>query len=158
MAFLTREEMLQALQEFETEDLEKALQAAQASKLAREEQFYFLHYFLQEERIEDTENNQAVLTIPITDMTLNPIQMVHGGVTALLCDNAMGYASFLKAKRSGVTLNLNVQYHKPGLGKYLIAKADVIAEGSQMNGTRCEVRNETGTLVASATATFYHRK
>jgi uncharacterized protein (TIGR00369 family) len=153
---MTKEQLLQELSNFEEEDLEIALKAARASKRKREDQFYFLHYFFEEQREDD--GDIAYITMPIHEITLNPLQMVHGGVTAFLCDNAMGYASYMKTQRPGVTLDMSVRYHKPGRGNYLKAMAQVVSHGSQINSTRCEVRDETGTLVATATGTFYHKR
>jgi uncharacterized protein (TIGR00369 family) len=153
---MSKEELLQELANFDQSDLEIALKAARASKLEREEGFYFLHYFFEEDR--DTDSNEAIITMPIQPIIHNPLHMVHGGVTAFLCDNVMGYASLMEAQRPGVTLEMSVRYHKPGRGKYLRARAEVVSKGSQLNSTVCQVRDDNGTLIATASGTFYHKK
>ncbi|MDN4595167.1 PaaI family thioesterase [Polycladomyces subterraneus] len=153
---MTKEELLQKLAEFEQEDLSVALKAAQAAKRARTEGFYFLHYFFEEERIEESVG-QSLVTIPVTELVMNPAKMLHGGVTAFICDNVMGMASYMEKGRSGVTLDLSVRYHKPGKGARLIARGEVVSAGSRINSARCEVRDEQGSLIATATGSFYHR-
>lgn len=152
---MTRSEMLAAFAEFSEEDLEAGLKAAAAAKKAREEQFYFLHYLFEQTLTGDREH--PVIEMPVTDFVLNPAKIAHGGVLALLCDNAMGVASFYKAERVGLTLAMNVQYHKPARGAKLAARAEVVGAGSRVNATRCEVTDDAGVLVATATGNFYHR-
>jgi uncharacterized protein (TIGR00369 family) len=153
---MTKEELLRKLTEFEQEDLAVALKAAQAAKCARTEGLYFLHYFFEEERVEESVG-QSLVTIPVTELVMNQAKMLHGGVTAFICDNAMGMASYMEKGRPGVTLDLSVRYHKPGKGARLIARGVVVSAGSRINSARCEVRDEQGTLVATATGSFYHQ-
>ena len=153
---MSKEELLNQLQDFDEAELQVALQAATALRKTKTEGLYFLHHFLQEDRVQDENNNHGV-TIPISPLVMNPINMVHGGVTALLADNAMGFASFMEKQRPGVTLDLNVHYHKPGRGQQLRAIGEIVSVGALFNSMRTEVRDETGILVATATGTFYHR-
>ena len=148
--------MLSQLENFDVEELQAALQAATAVRKSKSGELYFLHHFFQEDRFEDGIGGYGV-KIPVTSLVKNPLGMVHGGVTAFLADNAMGFASFMEKRRAGVTLDLSVRYHKPGVGNWLTAVGEVVASGSQINSMRTEVRDETGVLVATANGTFYHR-
>ncbi|SFV07134.1 PaaI family thioesterase [Alicyclobacillus macrosporangiidus] len=154
---MTREHLLAQLAQLSDEDLEVALKAGRASEKARQRDRYFLHHFFAEQRVEDGDG-QAAITLPVTDLILNPAKMVHGGVTAFLCDNAMGMASYMEKRRPGVTLEMSVRYHKPGRGRHLVARGEVVAAGALLNSARCEVRDDSGALVATATGTFYHRQ
>ncbi|QSO52589.1 PaaI family thioesterase [Alicyclobacillus curvatus] len=154
---VTKDELLNQLGTYTEEDLELALRAADAQKRTREEGLYFLHYFLGEDRVK-TDDHEASIVMPIAPMVMNPGNMVHGGVTALLCDNAMGMASYLSAQRPGVTLDMSVRYHLPGRGGQLTARGEVVHKGGQINSTRCEVRDDVGRLVATATGSFYHTR
>ncbi len=152
-----RQEYLARLAEFDKEDLLVALHAAEASKENRGDHgFYFLHHFLGEERVEMNEG-AASIRLPVNQLVLNPANMLHGGVTALLCDNAMGLASFLNKKRLGVTLDLHIRYHRPIRGQYTTAHAKVISSGGRINVTTCDVVDEMGEVMATATGTFYHK-
>ncbi|MCL6515932.1 PaaI family thioesterase [Alicyclobacillus sp.] len=154
---MTRQELLAELARLSDEDLAVALQAGRAREKARQRGTYFLHHFLQERRVEG-EDGRAVITIPVSDLVMNPGGMVHGGITALLCDNAMGMASYMEKRRPGVTVEMTVRYHRPGRGDRLVASGEVLSAGALLNSARCEVRDEDGTLVATATGTFYHRQ
>lgn len=171
-----RAELLSQLAQYGEEDLRMALRAANAQKQTREEGLYFLHYFFGEDRVGVDESGHpvtlpmdadgameptgkvATISIPIDETIMNPGQMVHGGVTALLCDNVMGMASFMSAGRPGVTLEMTVRYHMPGRGNQLIGQGEVVHAGGQINSTRCEVRDDQGNLVATATGSFYHSR
>jgi acyl-CoA thioesterase len=154
---LDREALLRELAGFDEDALRAAVQAARAVEATRREGFYFLHHFFEEKR-DLTDPRRPVLMLPITDRVMNPGQMVHGGVTAFLCDNAMGMASALEKGRPGVTLEMTVRYHKPGRGRCLMATGELVHTGSILNSARCEVRDDQGNLVASASGTFYHRR
>ncbi|QSO46167.1 PaaI family thioesterase [Alicyclobacillus mengziensis] len=153
---VTKDELLNRLAKYTEEDLEMALRAADAQKRTREEGLYFLHYLLGEDRM-NADAKEASIVLPIRPMVMNPVNMVHGGITALLCDNVMGMASYMSAKRPGVTLDLSVRYHLPGRGNQLTARGEVVHAGGQVNSTRCEVRDDVGRLVATATGSFYHK-
>lgn len=152
---MTKEEMLLELREMKEEDLEMALRAARASRKTREEGLYFLHHFIGEER--EIVGNKPKISIPLFDALNNPLGIAHGGVIAFLADNAMGYASSLASQRWGVTVDMHIRYHRPGVGERLIAIGEVVSQGKTFNSTRTEVRNEQDKLVATATGTFYFR-
>lgn len=154
---MTKEELLEMLSEFDGEDLQVALQAAHAARKTRAKGLYFLHHFFEERRFEAEEKGWGV-KIPISSLVMNPGQMVHGGVTAFLADNAMGMASFMEKQRPGVTLDLSVRYHRPARGNHLTALGQVVSAGSLVNSMRAEIRDDTGLLVATSTGSFYHRK
>ena len=154
---MIKEEILRQLETFDEEELQAALQAANAVRKTKNEGLYFLHHFLQQDRVESEPQHFGV-SIPVTNLVMNPLQMAHGGVIAWLADNAMGFASFMEKGRPGVTLDLNVRYHKSGKGKQLNAVGVVVSSGALFNSMKTEVRDETGVLVATASGTFYHRQ
>lgn len=157
---MTKAEMLATINEYSEEELSLAVHAVESLRKTRESQFYFLHYFFKEQFDINgvSETGDCVIELPLSDLLMNPVGMVHGGVLATLCDNVMGLASYLRAKRTGVTLELSVRYHKPARGSHLVARGSVLAESAQFNSTRCEVFDGQGTLVTSATGTFYHSR
>lgn len=154
----TKDDMLAALAAFAEEDLALALRAAESSRRSRERtlESYFLHEFLGEQR--KIENGKPVLSIDVQDWMLNPGAILHGGVTALLCDNTLGMVSYLHQQRPGVTVDLNVRYHLPVRSGLITGTGEVVSAGSSISSARGEVRDAEGRLVATATGTFYHRK
>jgi len=157
---LTKEALLDELSDFDSTELQAAVQAARALRQARAERFYFLHFLFGQQMNLDKwqETGECMITMELTELTMNPANMVHGGVLALLCDNAMGLASHLQMNRPGVTVSLSVQYHKPAKGTRLTAKARILSYGSQLSGAACEILDDEARLVASGTGTFYHQR
>lgn len=153
-----REALIAELAAFDESDLEMALYAAKASKRTRErkDRSYFLHEFLGEHR--RVEDGQATLTLDVKDWMMNPVNILHGGVMAFLCDNTLGMASYLNQQRPGVTVDLNVRYHLPVTSGVITGRGSVVSSGSRINSARGEVFDDAGRLVASATGTFYHVK
>ncbi|WP_235587160.1 PaaI family thioesterase [Ferroacidibacillus organovorans] len=160
MERMEKSELLKALEDYDARDLEIALRAADANRRARTGELYFLHHLFEEQFDwgAAAEKGEIEITLPINLLVMNPGKMVHGGVLALLCDNAMGIASHARAMRDGVTVELTVRYHKPARGTKLRAVGRVVSAGSQVNSTQCEIYDDEGQLVTSASGTFYHKK
>lgn len=156
MKTLTKEDLLEQLAKLSEEDLRIALHAGESSRLEREEgQAYFLRYFYGEER--HMEEGVSEIRMPIQPFMRNAFYSVHGGVLAYLADNCMASLSREKMGRPGVTLDLQIKYHNPGRGQYLIARGKLVHKAKLFTCMRAEIRSDDGTLVATATGTFYHR-
>lgn len=84
---------------------------------------------------------------------------LHGGVTAMLADEACGLAalSLVGPDRSVVTSDLSVTYLRPGVGVRYEARATVVRPGRNLTALRCEVHAFTsdgaGKLIGIAQAT-----
>jgi len=100
----------------------------------------------------------------------NPFHnILHGGVTASLLDVAGGMIvaascideledfspSYLKERFSRLgTIDLRVDYLRPGRGNEFIATAHIIRAGSKVAVARMELHNEEGTHIAFGTGTY----
>ncbi|EOD57031.1 thioesterase family protein [Aeromonas molluscorum] len=100
----------------------------------------------------------------------NPFHnILHGGVTASLLDVAGGMIvaascldeleefspSYLKERFSRLgTIDLRVDYLRPGRGTEFIATAHIIRSGSKVAVARMELHNEEGTHIAFGTGTY----
>lgn len=103
------------------------------------------------------ENGNYEVRIPIEPLIYNPLQIVHGGITASLIDIAMGslvYQSIPEHYKT-VTTELKVNYLKPGIGQQLICVASLVHKGNSICVTQAEVLNEKGTIIAIATGSFF---
>lgn len=82
----------------------------------------------------------------------------HGGMHATLLDTAMGYAVCYTGdpdeRQTGMTLALNVQYLAVARGKTLIAEGRRTGGGRTTVFTEGNIRDDTGNLIATATAVF----
>ena len=103
-------------------------------------------------------------------LTGNPFQKIlHGGVTASLLDTVGGLVSIVQAIRltedgalselkanlaTAGTVDMRVDYLRPGRGKRFIATATVIRKGRRVAVCRMELHNETGEHIAFGTGTY----
>jgi uncharacterized protein (TIGR00369 family) len=95
--------------------------------------------------------------------------ILHGGVIASVLDVASGLACVgsvlmrqdplveeeLAARLSRMgTIDLRVDYLRPGRGEHFIAAANVLRSGNKVAVARAELHNQDGLHIASATATY----
>lgn len=96
-------------------------------------------------------------------------KILHGGVIASVLDVAAGLAcvgSVLMRQESLVeeelaarlsrmgTIDLRVDYLRPGRGEHFIASASVLRSGNKVAVARVELHNNDGLHIATATATY----
>ncbi len=100
----------------------------------------------------------------------NPFhKILHGGVTATMLDTVGGLTAilyavnnkdfsskddFLSKLRNLGTIDMRVDYLRPGKGKQFIATAEVIRKGNKVAVCRMELHNEEGTHIAFGTGTY----
>ena len=97
------------------------------------------------------------------------MQILHGGVTAAVLDVAGGLvagigglrrmrdhsrqAKLEKLSRLG-TIDLRVDYLRPGRGSHFVANAEVLRTGNKVSVTRMELHNDEGILIAVGTGAY----
>ena len=91
-------------------------------------------------------------------------QILHGGVISATLDVAGGFAIMLSiAGESPVTpasfpnmgtIDLRVDYLRPGRGKHFIATARIVRRGSRIAVVHMELHNDTGELIATGGAAY----
>ena len=95
----------------------------------------------------------------------NPMrQILHGGVISAVLDVAGGFAIMLSiagdaeitvAKFPNMgTIDLRVDYLRPGRGKHFIATARIVRRGSRIAVTHMELHNDEGKLIATGGAAY----
>lgn len=112
--------------------------------------------------LSDWRENGATVTLTIDERHLNRSGVLHGGVLATLIDTACGFAGCYRpppsAGRRALTLSLHTQFlGAVDLGARLSAVAQRTGGGRQIFFSSCEVRDETGRLVARGDGTFRYR-
>jgi uncharacterized protein (TIGR00369 family) len=95
--------------------------------------------------------------------------ILHGGVISATLDVTSGLMAFLgvaKRVRTGSleekmerfsrlgTIDMRVDYLRPGAGAYFVATARVIRSGNRIAVIHAELHNDSDELVASATCTY----
>lgn len=97
------------------------------------------------------------------------LNILHGGVTATLLDLAGGCTAFAgvlnrhpdasleffqrRLAKLG-TIDMRVDYLRPGKGEYFIASAEVIRTGARVAVCRMELHNDRGSHIAFGTGTY----
>ena len=91
-------------------------------------------------------------------------QILHGGVISATLDVAGGFAIMLSVMAESAmtpssfpnmgTIDLRVDYLRPGRGKYFVATARIVRKGSRIAVTHMELHNDTGELIATGGAAY----
>ena len=81
---------------------------------------------------------------------------LHGGVISTLIDTCGGFAVFtcVPFGEKVSTIDLRVDYLRPGRGKYFIATARVVRKGSRIAVVHMELHNDEGELIATGGAAY----
>jgi len=93
-------------------------------------------------------------------------QVLHGGVIASVLDVVAGFAihiALVEKQREAAeeirfpnigTVDLRVDYLRPGRGKHFIATARIVRRGSRIAVTHMELHNDEGKLIATGGAAY----
>jgi len=96
-----------------------------------------------------------------TELACNPLGGLHGGVFGVIHDAAMNFAtnSALESGDRGVTLDVAYQTIRPATANDVLAiRGEVVRLAKQVAYATSTVRDATGAIVSSATATFLVRR
>ncbi len=107
------------------------------------------------ERINNDEG-RAMIALDIRPELRNSWAAAHGGVIMTMLDSVMSLAVRLHSHSppaSILTVDMNVKFISPGVGKRLTAEGKVIG-GKVTLFCEAEVRDEAGTLVAKGMGTL----
>lgn len=101
-------------------------------------------------------NGHSLLELPIIHEITQSRKTVHGGVIASLVDAAVGSAlrSQVENGRSGVTVDLKVNYLRPAVGEKLVAKGRIVKLGKSIVVGEAVIENDEGKEVAIGIATY----
>jgi uncharacterized protein (TIGR00369 family) len=101
------------------------------------------------------EAGRAVFEMEVDERYHNPIGTLHGGIYCDLADAAMGYAyaATLGDGETFTTVELKINFLRAVRKTTLTAEARVVKAGSTLGYVECDVKDETGRLVARAAST-----
>ncbi len=105
--------------------------------------------------LKSIEPGHAVFELEADERHHNPMDMLHGGIYCDLADAAMGfaYAATLKEGETFTTIELKINFLGAVRKATLTAEATVVKAGSTLGYVECEVKDQTGKLVAKAAST-----
>jgi uncharacterized protein (TIGR00369 family) len=94
--------------------------------------------------------------IPVRDLVHNPLQMVHGGITASLIDIAMGSLvhQSLPSDQAAVTSEMNIHFLSKGDGNELRCRSHIVFKSNTRWVVKANVYRDDDTIVATATGNF----
>jgi len=106
-------------------------------------------------RVVEVEPGRALFEMDAGPQHANPMGTVHGGILCDIADAAMGiaYASTLGEGESFTTLELKINFLKPIWTARLRAEGRLVKRGKTVGLVECDVRDESGSLVARASST-----
>ena len=95
----------------------------------------------------------------------NPVRKIlHGGVISAVLDVAGGFAIMLSLAGDKAvtpssfpnmgTIDLRVDYLRPGRGRHFVATARIVRQGSRIAVTHMELHNDEGELIATGGAAY----
>ena len=99
--------------------------------------------------------NEVIIRADITENSMNPYGMAHGGFIFGLGDTLMGMLAATVNKKA-LTLNANISYLAPGTGKYLIAKGEIVKKGKTISLVRANIYNDQKKLISTMESTYYY--
>ena len=105
--------------------------------------------------LKSIEPGRAVFEMEADERHHNPMGTLHGGVYGDLADAAMGYAyaATLGEGEAFTTVELKINFLRAVRKATLTAEATVVKAGSTLGYVECDVRDQTGKLVARAAST-----
>ena len=108
--------------------------------------------------IETVETGRCTAVCRTGEEHLNPLGLVHGGVTATLMDVAAGTAAIyaVDPPRYVVTQSADVHYLRPAGPGLLRAEARAVKAGRHTCFTQVQVSDEAGRLVASGSFEIFY--
>ena len=105
--------------------------------------------------LKEIEPGRAVFEMEADERHHNPMGTLHGGIYCDLADAAMGfaYAATLGEGETFTTIELKINFLRAVRKATLTAEAKVVKAGSKVGYVECDVKDQTGKLVARAAST-----
>jgi uncharacterized protein (TIGR00369 family) len=122
--------------------------------------------------LESIENNIIQMRFTMTEgLVGNYFQgILHGGVISTVLDMAGGTAAIIHALKNfseetieelsaklgkSSTINLNINFLRPGKGDFFIARAAILQSGNKITFTTMSLFNSEEELIASGTGSYF---
>lgn len=103
----------------------------------------------------EASEESCILKANVTENSLNPYKIVHGGFTFGLGDTVMGMLAS-KDGRPAVTLNSTINYLKAGMTSYIIAKGEILKQGKTTCYLQAKIYDDKENLIAVMDANYFY--
>lgn len=105
-------------------------------------------------KLEEIRNDYVKLSVLLNENSTNPSGFAHGGLIYTLADSTMGILGRVNYKNV-VTINANINYLKPTVGKYIYAIATPVRVGATIAVYKCDIYNDKNQITATCIGTYY---
>ena len=106
-------------------------------------------------KIIKVEENYCELEGKITETSLNPFGIAHGGYIFGLADTAAGIAAMTDGRKA-VTINSTIDYFNMAKGKTLKAIAKCLKNGKNIANFEVFIYDDKETLIAKSNINYYY--
>ena len=105
--------------------------------------------------LKSIEPGHAIFEMEADERHHNPMGTLHGGIYCDIADAAMGYAyaATLAEGETFTTIELKINFLRAVRKATLTAEAKVVKAGNTLGYVECDVKDQTGKLVAKAAST-----
>lgn len=101
------------------------------------------------------DDHKVVIALDIKKQHLNPMGILHGGVSATMLDTVMGImVSIARPGEKAVTTMLNVHYVAPFKEGKVFAEGEIVHQSRKTLTTEGRLTDENGNLCVFATGSF----
>ena len=144
------------LKQLPEEELQEIFQLIQAKKATYHHPLAFVQEIMRFKQVEQKEGVYSY-SMTISDDLLNRYGILHGGLMTAFVDTAMAETAFQidHTVERAFTLNITVDFIKPGLEGELTANVHVIQNSRVIIVFHTDVFDSKGELIAIALAHFY---
>ena len=105
--------------------------------------------------VEKAVPGDVIVRVDLTEDSMNPYGIAHGGIIFGLGDVVMGMLA-KGTGRKAVTLDANINYLRPGVGKYLKGQGEIIKDGNATCILQTSIYDDQERLVAVMRGTYYY--
>ena len=105
-------------------------------------------------KVISVDENSCIVEAMITDTSLNPFGITHGGYVFGLADTTAGILANVYG--NAVTTNSSINYLNKGKGQKLVAEAKFLKRGISLSTCECVIYDEEKKVVAKATLEYYY--
>lgn len=106
-------------------------------------------------KITEFRDDYASCRVELTPDVMNAQGIAHGGIIFAICDVAAGFAA-AGIDRRLVTQSANINFLRPAIGEFLVAKAEPIKIGKTVSVMEARAYDDQNRLVAEATYSLFY--
>jgi uncharacterized protein (TIGR00369 family) len=100
------------------------------------------------------EGDACIVEMVAKDYMFNPQGSVQGGIVAMVLDIAMGHLIHHVTGRPGLTIEMKTQYLRRVRAGRIRCEGRFLKRGRRVSAMEATMRDETGDLLAAATASW----